>query len=133
MSARAVLVLMVFMTVAPAAWAQTRAAPAEFVVRDLRVEGLQRISEGTVYNYLPINPGDRLTRARAEEALRALYATKFFKDIVTQGQITVDNDGKQTRDFIYVGDLCWAVLLALKSNVSGEVFQIATGVETSIG
>ena len=64
MTARAVLVLMVFMAVVPGAWAQTRAAPAEFVVRDLRVEGLQRISEGTVYNYLPINPGDRLTRAR---------------------------------------------------------------------
>ena len=32
----------------------------EFVVRDMRVEGLQRISEGTVFNYLPINIGDTL-------------------------------------------------------------------------
>ncbi|HET6629117.1 MAG TPA: hypothetical protein VFG91_05050, partial [Woeseiaceae bacterium] len=33
-------------------------AQDEFVVRDMRVEGLQRISEGTVFNYLPINIGD---------------------------------------------------------------------------
>ena len=57
---------------------------------------------------------------------------KFFKDILTKGQITIHGDGRQTRDFIYVGDLCQAILQALKSEVGGEVFQIATGVETSI-
>lgn len=57
---------------------------------------------------------------------------KFFKDILAQGRITIEGDGQQTRDFIYVGDLCQAILLALKSDISGEVFQIATGVETSI-
>ncbi len=57
---------------------------------------------------------------------------KFFKDILAKGQITIDGDGQQTRDFIYVDDLCRAILLALESDVSGEVFQIATGVETSI-
>ena len=57
---------------------------------------------------------------------------KFFKDILTKGRLTIDGDGRQTRDFIYVGDLCRAILLALKSEVGGEVLQIATGVETSI-
>ncbi len=57
---------------------------------------------------------------------------KFFKDIRANGQITIDGDGQQTRDFIYVKDLCRAILLALESDISGEVFQIATGVETSI-
>lgn len=57
---------------------------------------------------------------------------KFFKDILTKGQITIDGDGQQTRDFICVDDLCRAILLALEGGVSGEVFQIATGVETSI-
>lgn len=57
---------------------------------------------------------------------------KFFKDIMTRGHLTIDGDGQQTRDFIYVKDLCQAILLALESDVSGEVFQIATGVETSI-
>jgi outer membrane protein insertion porin family len=53
----------------------------EFTVGDIRVEGLQRISEGTVYNYLPLNIGDRLTRQRRVEALKALYGTGFFRDI----------------------------------------------------
>jgi UDP-glucose 4-epimerase len=57
---------------------------------------------------------------------------RFLKDILTTGQVTIDGDGQQTRDFIYAGDLCQAILLALKSDVGGEVFQIATGVETSI-
>jgi UDP-glucose 4-epimerase len=57
---------------------------------------------------------------------------KFFKDILTGGRIIIDGDGLQTRDFVYVGDLCRAILLALESDLSGEVFQIATGVETTI-
>lgn len=57
---------------------------------------------------------------------------KFFKDMLNEGEITIDGDGMQTRDFIYVGDLCRAIQLALESDVSGEVFQIATGAETSI-
>jgi len=57
---------------------------------------------------------------------------KFCKDILTSSQITIDGDGQQTRDFIYVSDLCRAILLALENDVSGELFQIATGVETSI-
>ncbi len=58
------------------------AQPADdFVVGDIRVEGLQRISEGTVYNYLPVNIGDRLDQRRIQEAVRALFSTGFFRDI----------------------------------------------------
>ena len=57
---------------------------------------------------------------------------KFFKDVLTKGEIIIDGDGRQTRDFIHVDDLRRAVLLALRHDVRGEVFQIATGVETSI-
>lgn len=57
---------------------------------------------------------------------------KFFKDLAARKPLMIDGDGEQTRDFIYVGDLCVAILCALESPVSGEVFQIATGVETSI-
>lgn len=56
----------------------------------------------------------------------------FLQDVVECGEITVDGDGTQTRDFIYVGDLCRAILAALESDVAGEVFQVATGAETSI-
>jgi len=52
-----------------------------FVVRDMRVEGLQRISEGTVFNYLPINIGDRIDQIRVQEAIRALYAQGLFDDV----------------------------------------------------
>ncbi|NDE87392.1 MAG: outer membrane protein assembly factor BamA [Gammaproteobacteria bacterium] len=50
-------------------------------VDNIRVEGLQRVSEGTVYNYLPVNIGDRLTQQRVREAIRALYDTGFFRDV----------------------------------------------------
>jgi len=63
----------------PAVLAQTESA--EFTVGDIRIEGLQRITEGTVYNYLPVNIGDRLDDRRVDEALRALYATGFFRDV----------------------------------------------------
>ena len=52
-----------------------------FTVGDIRIEGLQRITEGTVYNYLPVNIGDQLDRRRISEALRAMYATGFFRDV----------------------------------------------------
>jgi len=56
-------------------------AADEFVVRDMRVEGLQRISEGTVFNYLPINVGDTVDSLRIQEAIRSLYAQGMFDDI----------------------------------------------------
>ena len=65
-------------------------------------------------------------------AHKGSVVAKFVRDIEENGQIVIDGDGQQTRDFINVGDLCQAVVLALQSNVGGEIFQIATGVETSI-
>jgi outer membrane protein insertion porin family len=72
-------VLPAFLLAVPAVLAQTEGA--EFTVGDIRIEGLQRITEGTVYNYLPVNIGDRLDNRRVDEALRALYATGFFRDV----------------------------------------------------
>ena len=57
---------------------------------------------------------------------------KFAREMLSEGTITIDGDGTQTRDFIFVGDMCRAIQLALEASVCGEVFQIATGVETSI-
>jgi outer membrane protein insertion porin family len=57
------------------------AAEGEFVVRDIRVQGLQRISEGAVFNYLPINIGDTVGREEVQESLRAIYSTEFFNDV----------------------------------------------------
>jgi outer membrane protein insertion porin family len=53
----------------------------EFVVENIQVKGLQRISVGTVYNYLPINVGERFSLDNAGAAIRALFKTGFFKDV----------------------------------------------------
>ena len=52
-----------------------------FVVRDIRVEGIQRIEAGTVFNYLPLKVGDTVTEEKASAAIKALYGTGFFKDV----------------------------------------------------
>ena len=56
-------------------------AANDFVVNDIRIEGLQRVSPGTVFNYLPIKVGDTVTTARTGEAIRALFQTGFFQDV----------------------------------------------------
>ena len=69
------------------------AATAPFVVKDIRIEGLQRIEPGTVFSYLPIKQGDTFTDDKASEAIRALYATGFFSDvrIATEGDVVIVN------------------------------------------
>jgi outer membrane protein insertion porin family len=57
------------------------AGDSNFTVGDIKVEGLQRVSEGTVFNYLPVNIGDNMTPQRVRESIRALYATGFFRDV----------------------------------------------------
>src|SRR5688572_18845778 len=52
-----------------------------FDVTAIRVEGLQRIAEGTLLNQLPVNIGDRLDARRVREALRAVHASGFFRDV----------------------------------------------------
>ncbi|HEY6239907.1 MAG TPA: outer membrane protein assembly factor BamA [Burkholderiales bacterium] len=52
-----------------------------FVVKDIRVEGIQRIEAGTVFNYLPVKVGDTMTDEKAAGAIRALFATGFFRDV----------------------------------------------------
>ena len=62
-----------------------------FVISDIRVEGLQRISEGTVFNYLPLDTGDLLTPSNTRSAIRELYRTGFFDSIefAQEGNILV--------------------------------------------
>ncbi|MFP5407119.1 MAG: outer membrane protein assembly factor BamA, partial [Gammaproteobacteria bacterium] len=62
-----------------------------FVVRDIRIEGIQRTEPGTVFSYLPVKVGDTLTEDKASEAVRALFATGFFRDVrlEVEGQVLV--------------------------------------------
>lgn len=60
----------------------TSIAKAEtYSFEDIRIEGLQRISAGTVFNYLPIRPGETLESSQTPDLIRALYKTGFFKDV----------------------------------------------------
>jgi outer membrane protein insertion porin family len=57
-----------------------------FVVKDIRVEGVQRTEAGTVFSYLPIKVGERIDDERASQAVKALYATGFFRDVRLERQ-----------------------------------------------
>jgi UDP-glucose 4-epimerase len=57
---------------------------------------------------------------------------QFFKNLIQGEPLVIYGDGQQTRDFLYVNDLVDAILLADKCDTPGEVFQIASGRETSI-
>jgi outer membrane protein insertion porin family len=74
--ARLLGVLALALTVLPGA-----AVAEAFVIKDIRVEGLQRIAAGTVFSYLPVKVGDRIEQSQTPELVRALYRTGFFKDV----------------------------------------------------
>lgn len=61
--------------------AQSAFAAEPFVVKDIRVEGIQRTEAGTVFSYLPVKVGETLTDEKTAAAIKALYATGFFKDV----------------------------------------------------
>ncbi len=54
---------------------------APFVIKDFKVEGLQRITVGTVLNYLPVEVGEELDEKRSADTIRALFKTGFFNDV----------------------------------------------------
>ncbi len=72
--------LLVLLLCVPA-WGWGASSFEPFVVRDIRIEGLERIAMGTVLNYLPLEVGERLDPARAADIIRALFKTGFFDDV----------------------------------------------------
>ncbi|MFA5242775.1 MAG: outer membrane protein assembly factor BamA [Sulfuricella sp.] len=62
-------------------YAASAVAIEPVVVKDIRVEGIQRTEAGTVFSYLPVKVGDTLDDEKAAAAVKALYATGFFKDV----------------------------------------------------
>jgi outer membrane protein insertion porin family len=83
------LVAALALTALPATLLAQQSTDNDFTVSNIRIEGLQRISEGTVYNYLPVNIGDHLNAQRVREAMRALYTTGFFRDVELRRDGTV--------------------------------------------
>ena len=52
-----------------------------FVIKDIRVEGVQRTEAGTVFTYLPVKVGEKIDDEKAAAAIKALYATGFYSDV----------------------------------------------------
>lgn len=76
----------------PLLYATSAAAIEPFVVKDIRVEGIQRTEPGTIFSYLPVKVGETLDDEHATAAIHALFATGFFKDVsleVEQGVLIV--------------------------------------------
>lgn len=57
-----------------------------FVIKDIRVEGIQRTEAGTVFSYLPVKVGDTMTDEKASQTVRALFATGFFRDVSLEAE-----------------------------------------------
>ena len=66
------------------AYASAALAIDPFVIKDIRVEGIQRTEAGTVFSYLPVKVGDTMNDEKAAQAIRALYATGFFRDVTLE-------------------------------------------------
>ena len=62
-------------------WPLSALAQGRFIIKDIRVEGLQRISAGTVFNYLPVSVGSQVDSSDYPELIRALFGTGFFADV----------------------------------------------------
>ena len=61
--------------------ATTVQSTGSFTIEDIRIEGLQRVSPGTVFNYLPVKVGDEFDQRQSSESIKALSKTGFFKDV----------------------------------------------------
>jgi outer membrane protein insertion porin family len=69
-------------------WWSSAASAQEFVVADIRLQGLQRVSAGTVFNVLPIQVGDRLDEMGVRQLIRLLFESGYFNDV----RMARDND-----------------------------------------
>ena len=75
-------------TLIVALFSQHALALEPFVIKDIRVEGLQRTEAGTIFTYLPVQAGDVMSDEKATQAIKSLYNTGFFKDV----RIEADGD-----------------------------------------
>lgn len=70
-------------------WFKAAVAIEPFVITDIRVEGLERLEAGTVFNYLPLKVGDELNDEEARLSIKELFGTGFFKSVELEQDGTV--------------------------------------------
>lgn len=75
------------------AWSAQTMAGDSFVVRGIKVNGLQRVSTGTVLNYIPVQVGEEISPGSTAQIIRTLYDTGFFQfvSLERQGNILIVN------------------------------------------
>ena len=80
-----------WLAIVPPAMSGALAQSGGVVVREVRVEGNQRIESETIFSYMAVRPGDVYDRARLDRSLKALYGTGLFADVtlVQQGDVIV--------------------------------------------
>ena len=107
-------------------------AEDEFIIQDIRVEGLDRMTAGTVFNALPLTVGDRYTEERAQAAVRDLFKTGLFRDVRLEREgevlVVVIDERESISDIEFTGneDIPTESLLDALSDLGiakGEVFN----------
>jgi len=81
--------VLMLITVFAGSFTSSVMAMEPFVVKDIRVEGLQRTEAGTIFNYLPVKVGDTMDDEKATQAIKSLYGTGFFKDVRIEAEQNV--------------------------------------------
>ena len=56
----------------------------------------------------------------------------FCKNLAVGGESTINGSGDQTRDYVYVGDVAWANVLAFEGDAPSGSYNVGTGIETSV-
>lgn len=68
----------ILLACSPITWSQSA---NDFVVEDIRVEGLQRVALGAALTYLPVQRGDTLNQFRVSQLIRSLYSSTHFERV----------------------------------------------------
>ncbi len=92
-----------------------------FTVVDIRVEGLQRISAGTVFNYLPVKIGQTMDSETSVAAITALFKTGFFDDVY------LERDGNVL--VIYVRERAAISSIEIKGNQDLDTDELLSGLK----
>ena len=97
-----------FAAIAIAAHIIVAYAQNEFVIDDIQIDGLQKISPGTVFNYLPVKVGDAVDDEDLRDAIRELFKTGFFQDVqlVQEGStlVVVVQERPSITDIDFIGN-----------------------------
>jgi len=105
-----------------------------FLIKDIRVEGLQRIAAGTVFNFLAVKVGDQMSDKDAKSIIRTLYKSKYFSDVGVEEQEgilvikVIERPAVSSIEFVGNKDLDSAELLKSLKGIGfseGQVFEQA--------